>query len=164
MQSDWNVIGVSAYRTYLVPAEEELQTRVLELGAVEPQPLLKLLAGKSFVLGSPLTTERRRQRKQLTRLSKKIVVVLFLRTNFTYRAFALKARALLAAGAVHPQSVRFVKKSERTLQRTERVTRHQNTRLSFLTAKNTNKAVQPGRYALDLLYSLLDKYVEYIYV
>lgn len=77
MQSNWNVIGVSAYRTYLVPAEEELQTRVLELGAVEPQPLLKLLAGKSFVLGSPLTTERRRQRKQLTRLSKRSLLFCF---------------------------------------------------------------------------------------
>lgn len=58
MQTNWNVIRCR-YRTDLVPAEEELQARVLELGAVELQPLLKLLAGKSFVLGSPLTTERR---------------------------------------------------------------------------------------------------------
>lgn len=65
MRINWNVNRCS-YQTNLVPAEEELQTRVLEPRAVELQPLLKLLTGKSFMLGSPLSKERGRQRKQLT--------------------------------------------------------------------------------------------------
>lgn len=78
MWINWN-INRCRFQTDLVPAEEELQARVLKLRAVELQPLLKLLTRKSFMLGSPL-------RKQPTERNITITMDLYMK-NYNTRYY-----------------------------------------------------------------------------